>query len=51
MQSRPVLTLSKYPHVKLIHDNPIKFLYIMAVITQKFFALLETKDVRGAFII
>lgn len=47
---QPVAILSKCPNVRLTHDNAMKFLYILAVITPEFFGLLEAKDVRALFI-
>ncbi|XPS97037.1 hypothetical protein M3J09_006280 [Ascochyta lentis] len=48
---QPLLTLLRCPNIKLTHENALKFLYIMAVITPDFLALLEAKDVRAVFII
>ena len=45
-----ILALSKCPNVKLTHENALKFLYIMAVITPEFLELLETKDIKAVFI-
>jgi len=47
---RPILTLSKCPNVRLTHENALKFLYIMAVITPDFVELLEAKDIRAVSI-
>ncbi|UPX09818.1 uncharacterized protein EKO05_0000499 [Ascochyta rabiei] len=47
---RPILTLSKCPNIQLTYENALKFLYILAVLTPDFFALLEAKDVRAVFI-
>lgn len=47
---RPIFTLSKYLNVKLTPDNAFKSLYVMAVITPEFWALLEAKDMKAVFI-
>ncbi|KAG9201450.1 hypothetical protein G6514_005647 [Epicoccum nigrum] len=46
----PILALSRCPNVRVTEETALKFLYVMAVITEPFLKLLEEKDVRAVFI-
>ncbi|KAF2996435.1 hypothetical protein E8E13_003350 [Curvularia kusanoi] len=46
----PILALSRCPNAKVTEENALKFLYVMAVITEPFLKLLEVKDIKAVFI-
>lgn len=46
----PILALSRCPNVRVTNETALKFLYVMAVITEPFLKLLEERDVKAVFI-